>query len=228
MEQDPAAEPSETPVLPGAPRSLPPSIPPSTSPQAGTHPHPPPLHPLPPPNLLAALQPQSPGGASYPLRCQHRPPRPLPHPQISPNWVRGLSADSRRASRCVWARRSPGKVRQAPRKEHRATSPSLKASLARGSLRREKAARGARGHGSAPSAPQTSKKPPPNPVSLPAQPPTHVHSQPRRFRMLSRLLLTLASPAGSDPHQRGAPQPPGTTRPSPSPPHPPGSRPNSR
>lgn len=54
-----------------------------------------------------------------------------------------MSAAIRRASRCVWARRSPGKVRQAPRKEHRATSPSLKVNLAMGNLQKQKVALGA-------------------------------------------------------------------------------------
>lgn len=161
---------------------------------------------------------------------------PPPHSAVSPNWARGLSAAIRRASRCVWARRSPGKVRQAPRKEQRATKPSLKASLARGSLRKNK---GGRRDGSTP-IPQSpggpsalwvtegestvfkanSKNKPPFPILKS----THVHSHPRGFRMLSRLLLTLSSPVSSTRPSVGAQGRP----PRPGPPHPPGSRPNSR
>lgn len=163
-------------------------------------------------------------------------PMPPPHTAVSPNWARGLSAAIRRASRCVWARRSPGKVRQAPRKEQRATSPSLKASLARGSLQKNK---GRRGNGLTP-IPQScggssvlwvtegqstvfkaiSKNKPPFPILKS----THVQSHPRGFRMLSRLLLTLSSPVGSTQPSvdaQGRPPHPGS-------PHPPGSRPNSR
>lgn len=126
------------------PYSLEPPVPPSLGGQGPVLTHTPNTL-FPPPNLLAALQSRGGGERSQPPKCQHQPPRLLSHMQISPNWVRGLSAAIRRASRCVWARRSPGKVRQAPKKEHRATSPSLKASLARGNLRRKKVARGRTG-----------------------------------------------------------------------------------
>lgn len=122
----------QSPLQPAAPRSLHPS----TGRDWSSPLSPPPSLATKPPRRPAAAEP---GGSPAP-ETPAPPPLPPSPPAVSPNCVRGLSAAIRRASRCVWARRSPGKVRQAPRKEHRATSPSLKASLARGSLRREKAA----------------------------------------------------------------------------------------